>query len=585
MANPTADYPGQLHSRITVPDFTASKLGLTTPKHTDLEGKQEEEIYNIQAKLGLVSSTPSANKLLRGGPNSGESFWDSFGNVAAQLFVNRGQVAGSTTYNKGDIIIYKGRRILATNSFTTGSGINPFISSSNYIALDSINCVYAADFGVSGDGVTDNASALSSAIAYAYALGSTVGGATKVILPPGYVLTSQTVELYTSIWLQGQGIFATVLKLTTNANCDVVKTHKSTNGTSDSNAYYCQISDMTIDGNYTNQNGSGPYYGIRIETNPLTSKASADPYFDPSHVVQNVRIYRAKGDGLYMNGRSDTRIISVLAQQNQGNNFTPSFDTHMIGCVSDSAGLAGFYINHSSVQITNCKAYLSGQVTPNSGHGFYLDSNCSELTITNCDAQQNKGNGFLLSGCNTINLIGCTNSEAGYGNAGTWAGFALDGVTKSIITGTHTTTSSGDASVVSLINSSLNNSIDVINRVGSGSAAAIQTGSAIAGNRIVINGVTYYSSIPLVSKSSAYQITDQDSLILVTGTTTVTLPTAVGCSGKQYTIKNLDSSLTTTIATTSSQTIDGVTTKTLTSQYKFLTVISDNANWHIISSN
>jgi len=58
---------------------------------------------------------------------------------------------------------------------------------------------------------------------------------------------------------------------------------------------------------------------------------------------------------------------------------------------------------------------------------------------------------------------------------------------------------------------------------------------------------------------------------------TVTLPTAIGITGQQYVIKNSGTG-TITIATTSTQTIDGSSTKTLT-QYQNITVVSNGANW------
>ena len=66
---------------------------------------------------------------------------------------------------------------------------------------------------------------------------------------------------------------------------------------------------------------------------------------------------------------------------------------------------------------------------------------------------------------------------------------------------------------------------------------------------------------------------------------TATLPTAVGISGRIYTIKLIAPATTGTVATTSSQTIDGVTTYSLTASNKFVTVQSDNAAWWIISQN
>lgn len=65
---------------------------------------------------------------------------------------------------------------------------------------------------------------------------------------------------------------------------------------------------------------------------------------------------------------------------------------------------------------------------------------------------------------------------------------------------------------------------------------------------------------------------------------TITLPTAVGITGRIYTIK-LTASGTGTVATTSSQTIDSSTTYSLASQYKYVTVQSTGANWIVIANN
>lgn len=77
-------------------------------------------------------------------------------------------------------------------------------------------------------------------------------------------------------------------------------------------------------------------------------------------------------------------------------------------------------------------------------------------------------------------------------------------------------------------------------------------------------------------------ITDQT--VFANGTFTVTLPTAVGIADREYLIKNTGSG-TITIATTSSQTIDGSTTQSLATQYKYIRVKSDGAAWYIIANN
>lgn len=88
-----------------------------------------------------------------------------------------------------------------------------------------------------------------------------------------------------------------------------------------------------------------------------------------------------------------------------------------------------------------------------------------------------------------------------------------------------------------------------------------------------------------VAKSGSYTATIADNVIEVTATgQTITLPTAVGIQGRHYTIK-LTASGSCTVATTSSQTIDGSTTYSLSAQYKYVTIQSNNVNWNIIANN
>lgn len=70
-----------------------------------------------------------------------------------------------------------------------------------------------------------------------------------------------------------------------------------------------------------------------------------------------------------------------------------------------------------------------------------------------------------------------------------------------------------------------------------------------------------------------------DYVYLVSGTTTITLPTAVSNSNL-YTIKNVGTGVV-TVNTTSSQTIDGSLTITMPLQYTSVDIESDTANWNI----
>lgn len=91
------------------------------------------------------------------------------------------------------------------------------------------------------------------------------------------------------------------------------------------------------------------------------------------------------------------------------------------------------------------------------------------------------------------------------------------------------------------------------------------------------------TSMAYVAKTSGYTLTASDGTVECTsGTFTLTLPTAVGCTGRIYNMKNSGSGVI-TLNTTSSQTIDGNASGTLTlNQYENLIVQSNNANWIIL---
>jgi len=134
---------------------------------------------------------------------------------------------------------------------------------------------------------------------------------------------------------------------------------------------------------------------------------------------------------------------------------------------------------------------------------------------------------------------------------------------------------------------------------GSGYAMIIRN-AANTGNLIGIktNGTTGFNTISptstvtvagsfstaYVAESASYTATISDHTIDCTANTfTVTLPDATGISGREYVIKNSGAGVI-TLACTSTQTIDGVTTKTLNTQYSGLTAQSTGANWIVIGT-
>lgn len=87
------------------------------------------------------------------------------------------------------------------------------------------------------------------------------------------------------------------------------------------------------------------------------------------------------------------------------------------------------------------------------------------------------------------------------------------------------------------------------------------------------------------TKTANYTLTTTDSIILADATAAninVTLPTASGISGRQYTVKRIDGSVNTATVV---GTIDGAANYTLSAQWKYVTVVSDGTNWMIIANN
>jgi hypothetical protein len=114
----------------------------------------------------------------------------------------------------------------------------------------------------------------------------------------------------------------------------------------------------------------------------------------------------------------------------------------------------------------------------------------------------------------------------------------------------------------------------------------ITTGRMI-GNGVGITNVPSTSIVEQVStKTADYTAGASDTFIRINGASkTITLPTAVGITGRTYLIKLVASGTTGTVATTSSQTIDGSTTYTLSAQYKYVQVVSNGAGWDITGQN
>lgn len=90
------------------------------------------------------------------------------------------------------------------------------------------------------------------------------------------------------------------------------------------------------------------------------------------------------------------------------------------------------------------------------------------------------------------------------------------------------------------------------------------------------------TTLAFTNQTSAYTVDNTDCVINCTANTfTVTLPTAVGCEGQYFIIKNSGTGVI-TVDGDGSETIDGAANKILAVQYEGIVVISNGANWLVI---
>jgi len=114
----------------------------------------------------------------------------------------------------------------------------------------------------------------------------------------------------------------------------------------------------------------------------------------------------------------------------------------------------------------------------------------------------------------------------------------------------------------------------------------INIGNSSSSTVAINNRATFNASVAfdVNSISTTYTVTQGDFMIRITGTNTftITLPTAVGITGRVYMFYKVSSGGTVTIDANGSQTIDGALTQTLTGAFAIMRIMSDGANWMII---
>ncbi len=245
------------------------------------------------------------------------------------------------------------------------------------------------DYGAT-TGAANNQTAIQAAID---AAGSAGGGG--VFVPGGIWLTGPLI-LKHKVYLNGAGMRSSELKQIAGANSsEFVANYRSSNGTTDPNAQFVAVKNMTLNGNQAQQT-AGLGRGVYFAQNPLFGQPSGDEFTDPRQQLENVLLWNFRGNAFEeADGRSETRLFQVHAFFCNGHGFVPGPDTMLISCVAGSTGLAGYYITKPSNRLVGCKAFYAGRITPTAGHGFHLVG-ARGITIVGSEAQDCQGAGLRL---------------------------------------------------------------------------------------------------------------------------------------------------------------------------------------------
>ncbi len=92
---------------------------------------------------------------------------------------------------------------------------------------------------------------------------------------------------------------------------------------------------------------------------------------------------------------------------------------------------------------------------------------------------------------------------------------------------------------------------------------------------------------PVTTKTADYTVTTADYTVIgdtTSGNKVFTLPTAASASGYTFVFKKIVSANTLTIDGAGSETIDGATTKVLSTQWTSVTIHSNGTAWFIIAA-
>jgi hypothetical protein len=266
------------------------------------------------------------------------------------------------------------------------------------------------------------------------------------------------------------------------------------------------------------------------------------------------------------------------------------------------------YLTNSAVTIGNTSVSLGGtitsvgnltltNVTVSNVATTFPNSFLSNSSVTIGNTSVSLGSTVSTFGNVTLNNVTINNVATTFPNS--FLSNSSTTLGNTTLTLGSTTTSVGNLTLafanISSVSATFPNSYLSNSSVTIGNTSVSLGGTATSIGNLTLSNVTITSGsisniaigAAITTKNANYSATSSDETILGNASTsniTITLPTAVGATGKTYVVKKIDSSANTvTMATTSSQTIDGTLTRVFSNQYTGAQVQTDGSNWYILA--
>lgn len=348
--------------------------------------------------------------------------------------------------------------------------------------------VTAPPFLAAMDCVTDDTAAINSAITAAHrstvncGLGSTppTASCTGVVLIPNGCLLASQIVFQNNVKITGTGNNNSVLVQKAGSNENFIV---GTNPATDQRMY---LSDLFINGNASNQTGTGDC--VHFDSTGSLSDSTRSP----RHVLQNVWVANCLQDAISLQGDAGSEYLMNVKGMNSGRyglNINV-FDSHVDVGEFAQNGTAGIFTGaNGNGSIASVKSWGNG--TGTTGTGILL--NAPNYRLVNNDIQDNACNGLVVTSAASETVEG--NYLDGNGQTGGGlgcSGLVLNNATNSTFSGNINGVVDAGQSDYGITFSGTNTNNVIVFTINNDKIAQIN--GSPAGNTVILNGNTYSSA-------------------------------------------------------------------------------------------